>query len=1016
MSAEPQAPPRAGPRMLLLGPPGLGVADAPVFAPERRFQLLAVLALRSGQWVTRDELAALLWPERSNADARRNLRHVIFKARALPGVDGLEVSEHALRWDVATDLLAFEEALHSGRGFEAIASRRGRLLDGIDDPGNAALGEWLATQRTRFDARWQHAAHEALAASPTPQQRIEIAQRLLDFDPLDEFAIGNLLAAELALGHAATAQRVYRDYAHHLADELGVEPSRRLRDLIRAAAPSVAADASNAAPPGGAGFVGRRSELAELSRLLAGAGCRVVTIVGPGGIGKSCLAAQALKRINAARAGAGVWVALEDLSDATALTSRLAQRLGLSITDAREPFEQIGRQLGQRRVWCVLDNAEHLDALPTWVERLLDAAPSLGVIVTSRSRLRVAGERPLALAGLAVPDEDSRDLEAASAFDAVRLFATKASAAQHGFELARHLPAVIEIVEATDGMPLAIELAAAWVRLLPPEAIARELRDSLDLLERDPALPGQPARPEHRSLNAIFERTWQLLAPSERDAMMALSAFRGGFTRAAAAAAAEVPLPLLSSLVDKSLLTVNEAGRFGMHPLIAAGAAARLASDASRAIEGRERHARYYGELLAGLVRRAGTDHGPVVDGLEDEFANCRAAWDHAVASGDGGLVACCVEAWRVYFESRGQPAGGAAHFRAALGLPAHDRDGRTLAARLRAALARLLYRQGDFDGSLAVARAGAELAIQGGDRRALAACLSNAGSALCALGQWGAARPQFERALAIAREDGVPVEVGAALNNLGIVAKKEGRYDDALDCYAQAIDIERELGHHMAVVRCLNNLGGLHMDRNRWAEARPFMQQGLRHCELHHLDAMAPYLAFGLGAVQLELGELGPAETHLQRAREQGWAREIPVIAILAEANLARIAARRGDWAQAGVRLASATREASTRSWTSLLLHQALFLGECLALAGDRERAASLWQMVAEHPGSEAGLRDSALRWQAALALSVAEQAAVQRSPLTLDAAVECLLRGSDLAGAADCSPQPVATTADKR
>lgn len=988
------------PPMRVLGPPTLLAVPALVFAPERRFQLLAVLAVRSGQWVPRDELAALLWPEHANADARRNLRHVIFKARTLPGVKDIEATEHALRWNIRTDLSAFEAALAEGRLLEAVASRRGALLAGIDDPANAALGDWLASERARFDARWQQAAHELLTAAAPSPRRAEIAQRLLELDPIDELAVGVLLQVELSLGQRAAAERRYREYANQLAAEYGVEPSRRLRDLFASTASATdAPDRARSPATQTPRFIGRKIELTALTDLLTMPACRLLTIIGPGGIGKSDLAAEVLRHF-AASPATGVWVELQDLSNTAELTSRLAQRLGVTMTDAHDPLDLIGKHLGPRRVYCVLDNAEHLEELPAWIERLLLAAPALTLLVTSRTRLNLVAEQPFVLAGLAVPDEESRDLEAASAFDAVRLFASRAAAAQPGFDLARHLPAVIEIVEAADGMPLVIELAAAWVRLLPPPEIARELRDSIDLLERDPSSPGTPARPEHHSLRAVLDRSWALLTPAERDAMSALAVFRGGFSRAAAAAVAGTSMPLLSSLVDKSLLTVSETGRFGMHPIIAAQALLRLAADPQRMRACQDRHAAHYADLLEGLVRGAGVDHAPVADRLDLEIANGTAAWAHAIAHGEAVLVARSVEAWRIFFESRGQPDRGAAHFRAALAVTGADRDNDALAARLRAALSRLLVRLAEFEGALSVARIGADQAQRAGDRRALAACLSNSGNALCAQGQWAEARPPFELALTIGREDGIRAEVGAALINLGIVAKKEGRYDDALASYLQAIDIERELGHHMAVVRCLNNIAGVHMERNQWAQARPFMERGLQLCEHQRLDAMTPYLAFGLGAVQLELGDLGAAETRLRQALDRARSAAIPVVALLAEANLARIEARRGHFAAAGERLATAAREASGRNWVNQLLHQALFLGECCILAGQRERAATLWQMVATHPGSEAGLRDSARRWQADLALTAGEVELVRRETPTLEATVHCLLRGGDLVG----------------
>jgi predicted ATPase/DNA-binding SARP family transcriptional activator len=989
--------------MLVLGPPELRADATAPFAPERRFQLLAVLAVRSGQWVPRDELAALLWPEHANAAARRNLRHVIFKARGLPGIDGIDASEHALRWHVSTDLLAFDEALRDGRLLDAVGSRRGALLAGIDDPANAALGEWLAAERARFDLRWQQATHEALRAATDAPQRADLAQRLLELDPLDEVATDALLQAELALGQRAAAERHYRDYAHRLAAELGVEPSRRVRDLFAPAAAAGVADTGRTAEARGSTFVGRRSELAELTALLVTPGCRLVTVVGPGGIGKSRLASQLLHRL-ATSPGTGIWIELQDLTDLAALTARLAQRLGVVITDARNPIERIGRHLGSGRTWCVLDNAEHLGELPAWAERLLAAAPSLVLLVTSRTRLRIAAERAFTLSGLAVPDEDSRDLEAASAFDAVRLFESRAQVAQRSFDLARHLPAVIEIVEAVDAMPLAIELAAAWVRLLPPEEIARELRDSFVLLERDPASRDAPARPEHRSVLAVLERTWQLLAPAERNAMAALSVFGGGFSRAAAVAVADAPLPLLSSLVDKSLLTVNEEGRFGMHPVVAAQAAARLATDGARERACRDRHAEHFAKLVGSLAAQAAANHQRLCAGIDSEYANCLAAWRHAVARGRTEWITTSIAAWRIYFEVRGRTGEGIDHFQAALDPGAEGPGQPALAAEVRAALSRMHYMRGEHQTGLTIAQSGIELAERCADRRALARCLTNAGSCHAAQAQWSAARPLFERTLAIGRADGVVDEVATALSNLGIVAKNEGRYDDALACYAQALAVERERGRYAGVVRCLSNLGGLHLSRGEWASARHCMEEGLRLSELHRIDFFVPIHACGLGESLLELGELGDAERHLDRALERCRSADNPIIAVTAEANLARVQMRRGNLEAALVRLRAAARTAHERGLTNMALHVALLFGDWMREVGRASDAARVWRMVISHPKADAGMRDAVRRHSDALTLSAGEQAAARGDAPTLEATLDRLLRGGDV-GAADAS-----------
>ncbi|MDP1690659.1 MAG: tetratricopeptide repeat protein [Burkholderiaceae bacterium] len=992
MTGDPPASDAAVQRLLLLGRPELvGGAEPLAFVPERRFQLLALLALRSGEWVSRDWIAAVLWPDRSNTQARRNLRHVVFKAHELPGGVSVEANDHALRWAVATDLQLFEAALQTQRPGQAIALRRGALLEGLDDASNSALTEWLDGERTRFQMRWHQAAIDALATPQPPQQRIELAQHLLRSDPLDEAALEALLVAELEVGRVARARQLFRDYAHRLADELGVEPSRRLRDLIdRAQIQATPAAAAAVLPEAKAHFVGRKSELAELALLLSRHEARLITIVGPGGIGKSRLAQRAMQETATRFAGGAFWVELQDLGDALSVLARFAQQLGVTIDEARDQIAQLGGRLGEERVLCVLDNAEHLPGLPELIGRLLAAAHGLVLIVTSRTRLHHASEWPLPLSGLPVPDEESRDLEAASAFDAVRLFEARAAAALRGFTLSRHLPAVIDIVESVDGLPLAIELAAGWVRLLPAEEIARDLRRSMDLLERDPATPGAPARPEHDSLRTVLDGSWKLLAPRERDALATLSVFQGGFTRAAALAVAQAPLPVLSSLVDKSLLAVDAAGRFGLHPLVAAYAAKRLAADPAHADACARRHAAHYAQFVVELADGAGADHQPLATGLEAEYANCRAAWQRAVADVSIDQLGQSVGAWRVYFDVRGRLAEGVAQLQPALVVAA---AAPALAAALRAALSRLHYRRGDYAVGLSLALAGAEAAVQCGDRRTRAACVSNAGSCHSAEGRWAEARGCFEQALEIARADGVAIEEAAALNNLGIVAKKEGRYDDAIGHYAHAIAIERDLGHHAAVVRCLNNIGGLHGERDEWALARQAMAEGLQLCERYGLDGSIPNLAFGLGAALLELGDLDGAERYLQRALDSSRRTGIPVVALFAEANLGRVAARDRRFAAAIERLRGAAGSARERGWINESLQCALFYGECLREAGRPLDAACIWRMIDAHPQAEAGLRASARRWSEALSLGPAQRSHAEREPVTLAAVTDRLL-----------------------
>jgi len=995
MTSAPQTAVGEVPGLLLLGRPEFVGAGEPLgFAPERRFQLLALLAVQSGQWVSRDRLAALLWPERPNTEARRNLRHVVFKARELAA--GLQASDHALCWDVATDLRAFEQQLDAGQPAHAIALRRGALLEGLDDDANPAFAEWLAAERQRFDARWHQAALQALAGAAA-EQRIELARHLRAVDPLDEDALEAQLRAHIEAGHPTRAWQLYREYAQALAEALGVEPPHRLRDLLEREAPVGGGVAAPSAPPASEApaFVGRRSELAELKRLLEGDGVRAITLVGPGGVGKSSLARRALQAVADAFPGGCVWVELQDLDELAAVLARLADQLGVPIGDARDPVAQIGRKLGAQRVLCVLDNAEHLAELPGLIEALLAAASALRLLTTSRVRLGHAGEQLLPLAGLAVPDEDSRDLDAAGAFDAVCLFEQRALAAQRSFSLARHVGAVVDIVQAVGGLPLAIELAAGWVRLLPAEEIAHDLRCSIDLLERDPAAAA-PARPEHDSARAVLERSWSLLAPREREALAALSVFQGGFTRTAAQAVAQVALPLLSSLVDKSLLAVDEAGRFGLHPLVAAFAAGRLAGDGARADELAQRHAAHYAQYLGESAARVQGDHRSLVQAMQADYANFRAAWQRAVSLGRVEWLTQATRAWGIYFDVQGHAAEGIAHFQGALDVGGHGSERLALAADVRSSLARLYYVHGEYQTGLAIALSGAELAEQCGDRRTWYRCLSNAGGCHSAQAQWSDARLCFERALAIGREDGVATEIAAAHSNLGIEAKNQGRWEDALGHYEQALAIEREQGRHAAVVRCLGNLGGMHLARGHWEQARQCMDEGLRAAECYRVDMFVPIHACGLGEALLELGHLADAERHLLRALERARSIGLPTIVVTAEANLGRIAIARGDSAGALERLRSAARGAVERGWTNMSLHLAMLFGDWLRAAGRSIDALQIWRMVIAHPQADAGMRTQATRRSEDLATDPSPGGHAESCCISLSTAMDRLVVGN--------------------
>ncbi len=303
-------------------------------------------------------------------------------------------------------------------------------------------------------------------------------------------------------------------------------------------------------------FVGRQDELAQISRLLSDSACPLLTLVGPGGIGKTRLALETARQFPEAH-----FVALQPLTSPDFIVSTIADAVGLQFYSG-DPKQQLLDYLREKSGLLVLDNFEHLLAGADLLSTILAAAPAIRLLVTSRERLNLVEEWVLDVGGLAYPLTENK---AADSYSAVALFVQRACRVKSSFALTdANRPAVIRICRLVGGMPLAIELAASWVRALSCEAIAGEIERSLDILET----PARNVEPRHRTMRAAFAPTWEHLSDDERAVFMKLSVFRGGFTREAAEEVAGASLRTLSTLVDKSLLRVDANSRYDVHELL----------------------------------------------------------------------------------------------------------------------------------------------------------------------------------------------------------------------------------------------------------------------------------------------------------------------------------------------------------------------------------------------------------------------------------------------------------------
>lgn len=923
--------PAVEPRLLLLGPVRwLGADGAAVdYRAERRYQLLLWLAWHAGRWLERDRIAAWLWPDHELGEARRNLRKVLFRAREVPGTHALQATETALCWPIATDAQAIETASAD----ELHRLWRGEPLGGLDDPADSTWTDWLRQARTELTARWQQAAHGRLRHAGAGAAEA-LARRLLALDPLDESAAQALVRALLASGQAAAARQTVRAFAGRVAEELGVEPSQALTSLVAAGAPAVAAADAQA-------FVGRRLELRSLQQQLRASASALLTISGPGGVGKSRLARQLLVAVGAAYAGGARLVDLQDVPDGGAALSALALVLQVPVGAAGDRLDQVLRALPQAPSLLVLDGTEHLHELARLVQQLRDAAPVLALVVTTRSRLHLPDEQVLVLAGLEVPDDSSQDAEAAAAFDAVRLFEQRARAARPGFELASCLPAVIRIVEAVAGLPLAIELAAGWVRLLPPEEIARDLHDSIELLQRDPGATSLPFGAE--SMRVALDRSWDLAAPAERQALAALSVFRGGFTRAAARAVAEVALPVLASLVDKSLLGVDNDGRFAAHPLVAAYARERLAVQAGRAAEVARRHRLHFAARLADIARQV---HTPgqlqALREFDAESENLRVAWHAAIEASATDALQAMALPLAICLELRGRWVEGVAWLQQAVDHDAHAVS--RLPPALWCALATLQFRCGATDVAEASARRGHAGARGMRDRAVLGASLSILGLVRWQRGDPRAAQRRFEAALRHARRSGDLLGIATYANNVCMALMPRAAWDEATERCQEALAAARSLGSPKAIATALNHLGGIAFVQRRLDEAERAWDEGLALMRQMELAPLEVTFHANLGFVHFERRQLDLAERHFNEIARRDPARVEPLSRVGAFLGLGRIAVQRRD-AAAVAHCVRRALEISRQAGASTRLLEALIVyGEGRQLAGAPVEAAACW------------------------------------------------------------------------
>ena len=935
------------PRLHLFGSPTLAIDGEPTALPfERRSQVLVYLALKRG-WVGRAELATMFWPEQTQKLAFANLRKTLFRLQSVSWGRPIELQGQTARLEVATDVAEFEAALREGAIDEALSRYTGDLLAGFDDAGSVAWTSWLGFERERLRAAWRGAVLNRAGAEIDAGDSVALTGRLLEADPLDEAALRLHLKALAQSGQGGRARQAYRTFAARLQEDLGLRPGAELQALHDSLVGAGAAGAPRSPPVTEAaaeddGFVGRSIELRRIAEMLGQDDCRLVSLVGPGGVGKTRLARRLMVQLGPGFVDGAVFVALEDAATPAELGSRLAREVGADLAGRSDPFEQAIESLRGLQLLLVLDNFEQIVAAAPQVETLLARCPRLRILVTTRARLGIASEWTYPLEGLPLPEAD--DADHLEAFDAVRLFVRAARRVEPTFLAHAEPAALVDICRQVGGLPLALELAASWTRMLSCEAVAAELRQGSELLRAvDPTRPARQA-----SIEIVFDHAWKLLGAAEREALTRLSVFRGGFSAEAARAVA-APLPVLGALLDKSLLRKEE-NRFFLHPLLQRLAAERLSDGPARA-DAETAHAQFFHRLLAQMRRPVDEGDRDALRTLDLEFDNGRAAWHNIRADAiPAPVLAGSVDTMLQYCNHRGRFAEGLALFGAALAAPG-SAAAAGLVPLLQGAVGQLLYRLDRYPEAIVSATAGLAQTAAGANHAARLQCFKVLGTCNFRLGRFADARRHYRQALAQAPADSDPRNAAAMLDNLALVEKALGRFDDALRMSTESLVQHRRIGHVAGEALCLNNLSTLQSDLGDYASALANARASLALCERHGLVSSRGYVLANLSDLTLKLGELDAARGHAASALELALATGNRATEAAVRLSIMQIAVRQNDLAGAREAVRGSLELALAIGRPLSLLAAIAVFTDLLAAQGERRAAARLLRFVLGHP-----------------------------------------------------------------
>ncbi len=935
--------------LALLGNPELRLAGQPLgrFRSAKVYALLYYLAVtRRPQ--PRTVLAGLFWGDIDEYYARRNLNRTLSDLTHFVA-DHLVVERQHLAFAQSqpywSDVETLEEAVATAPTAQTVATLaaaadlyRGDFLDGFYVQDAPEFEQWVLNERSRLRngvIQLLHTLAQYHADQDALPPAMDYTRRILQLEPWREEAHRQLMLLLAQSGQRSAALAQFERCRQALHSELAVEPDAATMELVaQIRADSIAKMArrqedrmtrwqgdtvtstssvtvspphpvivssghpvtpspTHNLPAQRTPFVGRAAELGDILRLLVEeADCRLLTLIGPGGMGKTRLALKVAEQIVDTAAGEtcfgdGVFfVSLENVNDADGLVSAVIAAISTahSFPVRREAplVDQLFHFLRTKTMLLVLDNFEHLVKHADLCSTLLMAASGVKLLVTSRETLGLQEAWFYPLLGLTIPTGRAENKAPPNDYDAIRLFGQCARRTRPNFDLAAERVAVLRICMLVEGMPLAIELAAAWLKGMTCTQIAEEVARGLDILTA--RYQNIPAR--HRSMRVVMDHTWALLAADEAAAIARLAIFRGRFRQEAANIITATSLFTLATLVEKALLRVTPDGYYQIHELTRQYAEEKLTAADKSAL--RDAHTLYYAGLLdqqrvhifSAAYQQAWTLVGGEVD-------NIRHAWEWLVATIASERPALPVttllrqmaEVFAHYYIFQSLTLSGQALFVKAsqvaeaagwaikAAASAGPQSPQATLVHLRLITGLFHYERGHFRAGLTVAEEAIDVCRALALEADLLLALLLYGRIQVRRGAATEAATALQEALALAQRLGSPHSSAEALFSLAMVASGQGGYAEAQSYLRQGLALAQAMDYRPWIARALNNLGTSYSRQHDYQQAKPYYEQALPIAQEAGDQSLVMIMISNLGGVYTGFGQYALALDHYQRS-----------------------------------------------------------------------------------------------------------------------------------------------------